>query len=604
MKTTARGRVTGLGFIRFCCAAASAIVIASCMPPAVSPTPSASVIPPVAADINALADEYVREFFQTFPEFATLEGVPSADHGRLSDNSLAAVERWQQMENAWIARASALDASAIVGTPAYRTLRALTEQLEGSRGVRVCRNELWPVSPTFTGWQAIFPFLATIQPVGTNELRRAAVSRFGQLARYLDAEVANTRAGMAAGYLAPRTGVTSVIEQLDGLLAAPVEASPFVSPAQRDTTAPPSFRAELERIVREEINPAVRRQRDFLANEYLPVARTGIAVSETPGGEQCYRASVRGYTTLRLAPRAIHEVGLEEMAKIRSEMQTIARRSFGTDDVREALEKLRTDPAYTFGSRQEIIDYAQAALDRAKAALPQWFGILPSADVVIQPYPEFQEKAAPLGQYNSPSDDGTRPGIYLINTYEPEKQSKAGLESTAFHETYPGHHLQIAIAKERPGAHDFVRYFGTSGYVEGWALYTERLADEMGLFSSDVDRMGLLSNEALRAARLVVDAGMHALGWTRQQAIDYVLANTTESVSSTTAEVDRYIAVPGQATSYMLGNLEIRRLREQAERELGSRFDIRAFHDRVLEDGNVTLPMLRDKIERWIAASR
>jgi len=251
-----------------------------------------------------------------------------------------------------------------------------------------------------------------------------------------------------------------------------------------------------------------------------------------------------------------------------------------------------------------MVDYAQSALDRAKAALPAWFGILPKADVIIQPYPPFQEASAPGGQYNAPSEDGTRPGIYLINTYEPEKQSKAGLEATAFHETYPGHHLQLAIARERPGAHKLVSYFYSSGFVEGWGLYSERLADEMKLYSGDVDKMGLLSNEALRAARLVVDAGMHALGWTRQQAIDYLMANTTASLAFATAEVDRYIAVPGQATAYMLGNLEIRRLREQTQRELGSRFSIRDFHDRVLEDGNVTLPMLRQKIEGWIAASR
>jgi uncharacterized protein (DUF885 family) len=251
-----------------------------------------------------------------------------------------------------------------------------------------------------------------------------------------------------------------------------------------------------------------------------------------------------------------------------------------------------------------MVDLANGAIARAKAAMPRAFGILPKSDVVVEPYPEFQEASAPGGEYINPSDDGTRPGIYRINTYQPEKQSRVGLESTAFHETIPGHHLQIAIAQERPGAHPVTRFLFNSGYVEGWALYSERLADEMGLFSSDLDRMGLLSNEALRAARLVVDPGMHALGWSRQQAIDYMLRHTAESPESAAREIDRYIVLPGQATAYMTGSLEFFRLREKAKAELGARFDLREFHDRVLEDGSLTLPMLREKAERWIAEKK
>lgn len=579
----------------------AALALASCVPPVQSPSPE-PVSP--AARVDALADEVVRGYFHEFPEYATLEGYPTADHGRLSDNSVDAVAGFYARLNSWLARAREIDPAPLAGTPQHRTLAVLRELLEGYIGVRMCRNELWPVSPTYTGWQGVYPFLATVQPVGSPALRAAAGSRFRSFPGYLDTEVANMREGVRRGYVAPRTGVESVILQLDALLAAPAAESPFMSPVVRDSSAPPAFRTEMQTIVASEINPAMKRYRDYLANEYLPVSRASIAVADVPAGAECYRASVRLHTTLQIEPREIHAIGLREMARIRGEMQTIARRSFGTDDVTEALRRLKTDTAYTFDSKQEMVSYAQAALDRARASLPAWFGILPKADVVIQPYPAFQERSAPGGQYNAPSEDGTRPGIYLINTFEPQKQSKAGLESTAFHETYPGHHLQIAIARERPGAHQIVRYFGSSGYAEGWGLYSERLADEMGLYSGDIDKMGLLSNEALRAARLVVDAGMHALGWTRQQAIDYLLANTTESPSHAAAEIDRYIAVPGQATAYMLGNLEIRRLRQRAERELGSRFSIREFHDRVLEDGNVTLPMLRAKIEGWIAAGR
>ena len=247
-----------------------------------------------------------------------------------------------------------------------------------------------------------------------------------------------------------------------------------------------------------------------------------------------------------------------------------------------------------------MIKFAESAVARAKAEVPKWFGHVPGAPVVVEPYPAYLEKTAPGGQAVAPTADG-KPGKYLLNAYKATEQSRAGLESTAFHETYPGHHMQGAIALEQEHLHPIQRYFFLSGFGEGWGLYAERLADEMGLFSSDVDRLGLLSNEALRAARLVVDSGMHALGWTRQQSIDYVIAHTTETAARAEAEIDRYIAVPGQATAYMIGNLEIRRLREEAKQKLGPRFDIKAFHDIALEDGSLPLWVLREKIERWVA---
>ena len=304
-----------------------------------------------------------------------------------------------------------------------------------------------------------------------------------------------------------------------------------------------------------------------------------------------------------MEPEEIHRLGLAQMERVTAAMREIGAKSFGTGDPAALLAKVRRAP-YTFGSRQELIDYATAAVERARAAVPRWFVSVPAATVVVVPYPEFRERSAPGGEYQSASDDGSRPGTYYLNTYQAETQSKAGVEATAFHETYPGHHLQGALAKQVQGTHPIQRYFGNSGFLEGWALYSERLADEMGLYSSDVARLGLLSNEALRAGRLVVDSGMHALGWTRQQAIDYLLAHTAETPERVAAEVDRYIAVPAQATAYMIGNLEIRRLREEAEKQLGARFSIAAFHEQVLGDGAVTLGMLRDRVGRWIERER
>ena len=265
-------------------------------------------------------------------------------------------------------------------------------------------------------------------------------------------------------------------------------------------------------------------------------------------------------------------------------------------------QRLRTDRQFLFRSRQELIDYSKAALERARAAAPQAFGILPKADVRIEPYPAFRERNAP-GEYNPPSEDGRRAGLFYISAYEPEKKSRADNESTAFHETIPGHHLQVAIALERSGIHPIGRYIFNSGYVEGWALYAEGLADEMTLFTGDLDRLGMFGSQNWRAVRLVVDTGMHALGWTRQQAIDYMLAHTTANATDAASEIDRYIIWPGQATSYMLGRLEILAAREDARRAAGESFDIKDFHDRVLEDGSVPLTYLREKIRASFAAA-
>jgi uncharacterized protein (DUF885 family) len=296
----------------------------------------------------------------------------------------------------------------------------------------------------------------------------------------------------------------------------------------------------------------------------------------------------------------VHRIGLEQMSLLTAEMRAIADRSFRTSDVKALLQALRTDRQYLFGSREDLIGYSEAALARAKAAAPGWFGLLPKADVRIEPYPKYREKNAP-NEYNPPAEDGSRPGLFLISAYEAEKKSRAPNESTAFHETIPGHHLQIAIAMERTGQHPVGRYIFNSGYVEGWALYSERLAEEMKLYSSDLDRLGMLSSQAFRASRLVVDSGMHRLGWTRRQAIDYMLEHTAEEDADAAAEIDRYIVWPGQATSYMLGMLAIRRARSNAERALGDAFDVKAFHDRVLEDGGVPLTFLAVKIEAMIA---
>jgi uncharacterized protein (DUF885 family) len=553
---------------------------------------------PADSRVKALADTYLDGYFDRNPDQGTYYGVPGRHHDRLPDNSLSALSAWQAKEDAWLAEARGVD-PALIGSASLRATYAIVrEALEGSIGARVCRNELWTVSQT-AGWQVNFGYLVTIQPVGTSEGRQEALARWSLLPKYIDKEIENLRAGLTQRYTAPTGIVRIVIGQVDSLISSSGADQPFLSPAQRDTSA--EFQKSFETLLRDQLVPAFRRYRDFLEKEYVRGARDEIAVTANPDGAACYEASVRLFSTLPVPSKQVHELGLKQMDELMSEMKTLAQRSFQTSDVPALLKTLRTDRMYLFKDREELISYSAAALARAKAAAPNWFGLLPKADVVIQAYPKFREKNGP-GEYNAPAEDGSRPGLFYISAYQAEKKSRSGPESTAFHETIPGHHLQGGIALERKEIHPIARYLFNSGYAEGWALYAERLADEMQLYSSEVSRLGMLSSQAFRAARLVVDTGIHTMGWTRQQAIDYLLAHTTEAPDDLASEVDRYIIWPGQATSYMLGMLEIRRARDEAQQTLGSRFDVKAFHDRVLEDGSVPLTFLAAKIGAWAAA--
>ena len=563
------------------------------------PDEAVSLDDPVTSAL-AIADEYVTGYYDQFPEEAYETGFPAA-LDRLGDRSRDALAAWEEQEDAWLEALERIDPADLEGTEAAVPWAFTRERLAASVARRVCRTELWNVSPTWTGWQNFFPNVFAQQPVGTELARANALARAHDVARFIDTEVANFRRGVEAGHTAPKSNVEAVIEQLDALLATQPEDTPWFDPGRRDEE--PEFRADLESIITEEIVPATRRMREYLANEYLPEARTEIGVTANPGGRDCYRASVRYHVTLPLAPEEIHESGLRQMERIQAEMREIGRRSFGTDDTRELLRLVREDPRFSFHDREEIVAFAQAAVDRARQAVPDWFGFVPQAEVELRPYPDYMGITGG-GFYAAGSKDGSRPGTYEFGTHEPGELNRAGgFEATTFHETYPGHHMQVYVALEGAGVHPVLQFFFSSGLGEGWALYTERLADEMGLYTDDVDRLGMLSNEAFRAARLVVDPGMHALGWTRQEAIEYMVAHTAESAAGIASEVDRYLAVPGQATAYLTGSLVIQDLRRRAEEELGDRFDIREFHDLVIEDGTVTLGMLEEKIERWIADS-
>jgi len=577
---------------------ALSLVVTACNSPA--PVAHAPAPQPSDPQVRTLADTFLAAYFDRYPETATLYGVPGRRHDKLTDNSLEAQKAWEKREDGWLTSLDAIDPSTITGEPLRATYAIVRQTIEGDIAKRVCRDELWPIGQQ-TGWHVNYGYLVTIQPVGTDEARQDALARWNALPKFLDTEIANLREGIRLGYTAPKPIVRIVIEQLRSLASTPVKDSPFDSPSLRDPT--PAFKKQFDSLVANVISPATRRYADFLEKEYLPAAREAIGVVANPGGAACYDASVLYHSSSPKTAKEVHALGLQQIEKLDAEMKAIGEASFGTGDVPTLLHRLRDDPKYKFKNRDEKIAYSQAALARAKAAVPQWFGLLPKADVVIQPYPKFREKNAP-NEYNPGAEDGSRPAVFFISAYQAEKQSRVEDESTAFHETIPGHHLQGSIALERKEIHPIGRYIFNSGYVEGWALYAERLADEMKLYSGDLDRVGMLSGQALRAARLVVDTGLHTMNWTRQQAIDYMLAHTAEGEHEIASEVDRYISWPGQATAYMIGMLEIRAARDDAEKGMGAAFDIKAFHDRVLEDGGVPLTFLRGKIRGWIASAK
>jgi uncharacterized protein (DUF885 family) len=324
-------------------------------------------------------------------------------------------------------------------------------------------------------------------------------------------------------------------------------------------------------------------------------------MAHIPDGPETYRRLMRAHTSIDAAPEELHRVGLDEIGRIDAEFVELGARLLGTDGLAATLDALRTDPSLRFATRDEVVAVAEASLARANAAIGEWFGRLPQAPCEVVVMPAHEERHSTIAYYREPAADGSRPGQYFINAYAPETRPRYEAETLAFHESVPGHHLQLAIMQELTDLPAFRRFNGTTSYIEGWGLYTERLSEEMGLLTGEMDRFGVLSFDAWRASRLVVDTGIHALGWTRQQAIGFMAEHTALGLNNVENEVDRYITYAGQALAYKVGQLELLRLRAEARERLGSRFDIRRFHDVVLEQGALPLGVLRSVVERELA---
>ena len=556
-------------------------------------TPAAGAASPT----GALADAYLVALAASFPETGTSIDLPGTDHGALTDNTTAGYARWATREDSLLAAVRAVE---VGPADPDRILHAvLRDELERSIGARVCRSELWGVNSYVNGWQANLTDLARVQPVGTDSLRALALRRARAIPRFIDNEVVLLQEGLAAGFSSPKVIVREVISQLDGLLEPAPERSPFAAPIQRDST--PAFVAAYTSVVRDEINPAIRRYRDFLERSYLPAARDALGVSAHPDGRACYDAVVRQFSTVSMPADSVYDIGRREIARLDEEMRPLARSLTGQEDIARAMRAVTTEPRFMFTSEAEIIATAQAAQDRALAAMPRAFGLYTELPVRIEPYPEFRARAGAPGQYQSPPDDNSRPPIHLLNTWDPTHKSRATVENTTFHETWPGHHQQVMVSRTAKGQHRLLRVLFNSGFGEGYALYAERVADELGLYSGELDRWGYLASQKFRAARMVLDAGIHTRGMGYDEAIALLTEQSTRSEREVRGEINRYISWPGQAPSYTIGNLEILRLREEARTAMGSRFDLKAFHDQVLGQGSITLPLLRELITGWKA---
>ena len=566
------------------------MIITGCSQDAAEPEPEISAI-------EALADEILAATMERYPTMGTYYDIEGARHDRLYDNSLDALANWETREDTWLAALNAIGSPDDIGSRDWVTYGILHESLASSVASRICRSELWQASET-TAWYRRLPFLFEIQPVDTPELRQQTLARLGAVAGFIDTEIANLRQGIELGYSAPRVTALDVPAQVRALDSADTI---FLDPAKRADDE--AFAARVQAVYEDDIAPALHRFADYIESDYLSQAREEIALTANPNGAECYPTLVRSFATIQPSADEIHELGLEQIALIRGEMRTIIDEHFGGGSIDEFMRRVNVDPEFTFESEDAVVQYSLDALDAAKAAMAGVFDRLPKADVQVKRYPEFAESG--IGEYHPSSEDGTRPGIFYIAVTNPETRSRVTQQSTLYHETYPGHHHQIALALELGDrVHPIARYFGNSGFSEGWGLYSERLADELGLYSGPLDYLGMLSEQGARASRLVIDTGLHTRGWTRQQSIDYMAGNTAWPLGDIENDINRYISWPGQATSYMLGMLEIQRLRALAEEELGDKFDLSAFHDRVVGFGGITLPMLHVSILAWIEENR
>ena len=557
-----------------------------------------------AEDYTALREEVWQATLDASPQLATSVGDRRGD-GKLSDLSLAEYDRQTAERRAFLTRLEAIDESALPGDLRidYAIMKRSFE--DGLAGAAYDQNR-YVIFTNRGGWFSWFASLPNRSPLFTTADYESYVSRLEAFAQVNADGIERSREAVARGLTQPCGPMEGLEDRISQQIVDDYTQSPFWSPfAEKPSTVSDgeweSLKTRAGAALEEAVFPSYRAFRDFYVDEYQPNCRTGTpGILATPGGEDYYAYRVRSFTTTDMTPDEVHTLGLSEVARIRAEMAQVASGA-GFDTREDYIEHLRTDPKYYMTDPDEYVRYVQALAKEIDGWMPKLFGTLPRQPYTVSPIPAAQAPGNTTAYYESGSLETGAAGIYRINTTELDQRPLWELPALGVHEAVPGHHHQIALQQELD-IHP-LRANGTffTAFVEGWGLYSERLGIEMGLYDTPAKEMGRLSYEMWRAARLVVDTGLHSKGWSKQQAVDFMLDNTALSPANIDAEVNRYITWPGQALAYKIGELKIRELRTRAEEALGAKFDLRLFHDAVLENGSVPLSVLEAHIDRWIA---
>ena len=553
--------------------------------------------------LNQLLDEQWQYTLRESPELATIIG-DYRYNDKWSDPSLAHVEQQRRDTEAFLKRFEAVDTT---GFPEQEVLnrqlmvRNLKENLEA-----ISLKLYLAPEDQFGGFHLQLAQFVPNIPFDTAKQYEDYISRLHQVPRLIDQVIEVLQQGKRDKLMPPKFLLEKVVAQVQSIAEPVGEANVFGIPATKIPATIPAADHErlhdaLIRSVDTEVRPAYTKLADFIAKEYAPFGRTEPGIWSLPNGDSLYRFLVKQQTTTSMDPAAIHELGLKEVSRIHAEMLTIAKRE-GYSDRRSFQESLKTNPKVIPTSREDILNTYRGYIAGMQPELPKLFGLLPKTKVEVRPVQEFREKEAAAAEYNQGTPDGSRPGIVYVNTGDFAHRSKLSAESTSYHEAIPGHHMQISIAQTLPGLPPFRQQGNYTAYQEGWALYSERLGKDIGFYKDPLSDYGRLSDELLRACRLVLDTGVHYKHWTREQMIAYFRENSGEDEPDIQAETDRYIVIPGQALAYKLGQLKILELRSLAKEELGPKYDIRAFHDEILDGGALPLDVLDSRTRAWIEA--
>lgn len=575
------------------------------------PTPAAATQeaarqPATAESMDALYEAFWQASLELNPIQATFIGDNRYNDRMPNFFTEAYRKRTSAFNREWLDKARAYDPSTLDGQ-ARLSYDMFMRDLELAIEAERFPQWMLPINQ-FGSFASFLPQLASgrgAQPFKTVQDYDNWIKRGTAVVPIFDTAIENMRRGVKAGVVQPRVLMAKVIPQLEAMIVDKPEDSLFWGPIQM---LPETFSdadkqrltAAFRKLVGEDLVPAYARLRDFIRDEYLPACRDTVALSALPDGEAWYAYNVRTMTTTDLTPHEVHDIGLGEVARIQSEMRRVMHQVGFRGALKDFFRYMTEDEVFTFPSEQALLDGYNGLRARIDARVPELFSLTPKSPFEIRPVEAFRAKSAAGGQYMRPSEDGTRPGIFYVNTYDLPSRKVWDMEALYLHEAIPGHHFQLALQQELAELPAFRRFGSEPAFSEGWGLYAESLGKELGVYTDPYQYFGRLQAELWRSIRLVVDTGLHAKGWTREQVIRYMLDNSATTETEAVAEAERYIAIPGQALAYKIGELKILELRRRAEQELGEQFDIRGFHAEVLRDGSVPLSVLDAKIDRWM----